>query len=181
MEPHQQRCLLLTPWYFPHKIIRWTDAICLLYLGKAESVVDYPVEIRSPSTSIRAPAVVRLRKPLRNMKRGVKFSRVNVYARDDFTCQYCGSRRTFRELSYDHVFPRSRGGRTEWNNIVTACKSCNATKANRTCDESGMFPRRRPVQPKALPITVPQIELVTAPPEWEPWLGHARARARALG
>lgn len=169
MEPHQ-RCLLLTPWYFPHKIIRWQDAVCLLYLGKAESVVDYAAEVRSPSTSIALPAVLRLKKPLRSMKRGVKFSRVNVYARDDFRCQYCGDRFSFGELSYDHVVPRSAGGRTDWDNIVTCCRPCNARKADRTCDESGMWPRRRPVRPKALPLTGPRFDRSSSPPEWEPFL-----------
>lgn len=173
MEPHQQRCLLLTPWFFPHKIIRWEDAVTLVYLGKAESVVDYDAEIRSPSTSIKAPAVLRLKKPLRSMKRGVKFSRVNVYARDGWRCQYCGDRFAFGELSYDHVIPRARGGRTDWDNIVTACRGCNARKADRTCDEAGMFPIKRPARPHALPMTGPRVELERCPPEWEPFLAAA--------
>lgn len=103
---------------------------------------------------------------MRSMKHGAKFSRINVYTRDAFTCQYCGDRFKMRMLSYDHVVPRSAGGRTEWTNIVTACKPCNNKKGNRTCDESGMWPRSKPTQPRTLPLTGPIIDPETVPPEW---------------
>lgn len=161
-----QRTLLLTPWYFPHKVLRWQDAITMVFLGKADVVAEYDETIRSPSTEMRMPAVIRVRRAMRSMKRAVRFSRANVYTRDDCTCQYCGQRFAPRLLSYDHVVPRAAGGRTEWTNIVTACKPCNGRKGARTCDDSGMWPLRTPVIPKSLPLTGPFVDRERAPEQW---------------
>jgi 5-methylcytosine-specific restriction endonuclease McrA len=162
--------LLLTSWYFPHKIVRWEDAVTMLCLGKAETVIEYDEVVRSPSTAMRMPAVIRLRRSFGKVKRGVKFSRVNVFTRDGHRCQYCGGRFAASKLTFDHVLPRSCGGRTEWTNIVTACRPCNARKGNRTPDESGMFPINEPRQPKVLPLTTPWIDVATAPHEWRDFL-----------
>ena len=84
----QHRTLLLTPWYFPHKVLRWQDAITMLFLDKADVLVEYDEVIRSPSRSMAMPAVIRARAAVRYWRRGVRFSRLNVYTRDAFTCQY---------------------------------------------------------------------------------------------
>jgi 5-methylcytosine-specific restriction endonuclease McrA len=112
------------------------------------------------------PAVVRLRKMAKTSARGVKFSRRNVYQRDDYTCQYCGQKKPARELSYDHVVPRSAGGRTDWRNIVTACKACNSRKDAQTCDEAGMWPKKDPIRPAHLPVSPPLFDR-EIPAEWE--------------
>ena len=145
----------------------------MVYLEKADVVVAYEEEIRSPSFSMPTPAVIRVRKAMANMKRGVKFSRVNIYTRDKFTCQYCGQQLTSRHLSYDHVTPRAAGGLTEWTNIVTACKPCNNKKGQLTCDEAGMWPRKAPVRPKSLPLTGPLVDPQAAPEEWQAFLAGA--------
>ncbi|MBK7584519.1 MAG: HNH endonuclease [Myxococcales bacterium] len=160
------RTLVLTPWFFPHKVVRWEDAITLVYLSKVDVVIAYDDEIRSPSATFPMPAVVRLKRQISGQKRGVKFSRINVYVRDGFTCAYCEKKLPLRQLTYDHVLPRSRGGRTEWENIVTACTPCNAKKSNKTPDESGMWPRKRPCRPRSLPLMPPLIDPKTAPIEW---------------
>ena len=162
--------LLLTSWFFPHRVVRWQDAVTLLYTSKAERVIDYGHEIRSPSLSMKAPAVIRLRRSFGKVKRGPKFSRINVFTRDGFRCQYCGERHIMSKLSYDHVTPRACGGRTEWTNIVTACVPCNSRKGSRTTDEAGMFPLRKPVRPKTLPMTGPFIDVARAPREWHDFL-----------
>jgi 5-methylcytosine-specific restriction endonuclease McrA len=145
--------LLLTPWMMPHKIISWQTAVTMSYLGKVDVLEEYDEDIRSPSVAIKTPAVVRLRRPIGGMKRGVKFSRINVFARDEFRCQYCGARRPVHELNYDHVVPRVQGGKTVWDNIVTSCYDCNAQKRGRTPEQAGMKLLRTPVKPKALPMT----------------------------
>src|SRR5690606_31099796 len=117
-----KRVLLLTPWYFPIRVLRWQDAVKMKYEGTVDVVAEYAEEVRSPSVTWKLPAVVRLRRMAPSNKRGVKFSRVNVYQRDGYRCQYCGKKFPARELSYDHVVPRAAGGRTVWENIVTACK-----------------------------------------------------------
>ena len=122
---NKNHTLLLTSWYFPHKVIRWEDAVTLVYLHKADAVVTYDEKISSPSVTMGKPAVIRLRKKHRMVQSGVKFSRQNVFTRDGFRCQYCTRRLPVGKLTYDHVIPRKRGGRTEWTNIVTACRPCH--------------------------------------------------------
>lgn len=145
--------LLLTPWMMPHKVISWQTAVTMTFLGKVEVIAEYDEAICSPSTSIRTPSVVRLKRPLGDMKRGVKFSRVNVFVRDGFRCQYCGDKKRVSELNYDHVVPRVQGGRTVWENIVTSCYGCNSRKRGRTPEQAGMALLRKPVKPKWLPMT----------------------------
>lgn len=160
------RTLLLTPWYFPIKVLRWQDAVKMKYEGTVDVVVEYDDEIRSPSVTWRVPAVVRLRKMAKTDSRGVKFSRRNVYQRDGYRCQYCGEKKPARELSYDHVVPRAAGGRTTWDNIVSACRACNARKDDQTCDEAGMWPRRAPRRPATMPLAPPLFDR-DVPREWQ--------------
>ena len=167
-----KKTLLLTPYYLPIKILRWQDAIKMRYEGTADVIAEYEDAVSSPSVCWQVPAVIRLRRMPRANRR-VKFSRANVYQRDGWICQYCGERKPERELSFDHVVPRAAGGRTEWDNIVTACRPCNTLKASKTCDESGMWPRRPPRRPLSLPMTGPHIEPVTAPEEWRAFLRTA--------
>ena len=148
-----ERTLLLTPWMTPHKVIPWQTAVTMSFLGKVEVLAEYDEDIRSPSFAIKTPAVVRLKRPLGGMKRGVKFSRINVFTRDNFRCQYCGDRKSTRELNYDHVVPRVMGGKTVWENIVTSCYDCNARKRGRTPEQAGMRLMRPPIKPKWLPMT----------------------------
>jgi 5-methylcytosine-specific restriction endonuclease McrA len=136
------------------------------YEGTAEVVAEYEDDISSPSVTWKMPAVLRLKKMPRQRARGVRFSRGNVYTRDGFRCQYCTTKCAERELTYDHVVPRSAGGRTEWTNIVAACKPCNNRKANKSCDDAGMWPMRAPAQPKSLPHVRPRIDLESMPAEW---------------
>jgi 5-methylcytosine-specific restriction endonuclease McrA len=166
-----RKTLLLAPWYFPLKVLRWEDAVKMIYEGTVDVVVEYDEEIRSPSVTWKMPAVIRLRRLDRALKNGIKFSRQNVYTRDGYRCQYCGDKFPVSRLSYDHVVPKSAGGRRTWTNIVTACKACNSRKADRTCDESGMWPLRIPVMPKSLPLVGPLIDPATAPEEWHGFLG----------
>lgn len=163
--------LMLTPWYLPHKVLRWQDAVTLIYLEKVDIIVEYGGVIRSPSMEMRIPAVIRVRRALSRVNKGIKFSRINVYTRDKFTCQYCDRKCEPHDLSYDHVIPRAKGGRTEWTNIVTACKPCNNRKAARSTDESGMWPRNPAVKPKTLPMAKPRLKVCNAPAEWHAFLG----------
>jgi 5-methylcytosine-specific restriction endonuclease McrA len=147
------RTLLLTPWMAPHKIISWERAVVLLVLDKIDVLEEYDEEIRSPSRTLRTPAVARLKKTGAARKHGVRFSRINVYTRDGFRCQYCGERKEMRHLNCDHVVPRVRGGHTVWENIVTSCYACNDRKGSRTPEEAGMTLRRKPFKPSSLPVT----------------------------
>ncbi|MCA9587072.1 MAG: HNH endonuclease [Myxococcales bacterium] len=162
--------LMLTPWMTPHRIIGWQRAVVLAYLGKVEIVDTYAHVLTGPSTEMKAPAVVRLTKGSVSTKRSVRFSRINVFTRDRFRCQYCGERKAPRELNYDHVIPRVRGGKTEWNNIVTSCYACNDRKGSRTPEEAGMKLRRMPFKPDSLPV-VPHLRTDAGdmPAPWQPY------------
>ncbi|OGF52927.1 MAG: hypothetical protein A2Z21_01845, partial [Candidatus Fraserbacteria bacterium RBG_16_55_9] len=145
-------------------ILRWEDAIKMKYESTVDVLVEYDETVSSPSITWKIPAVIKLKNLSHNrMKRGIKFSRINVYARDHFRCEYCGKKAPIRQLTYDHVVPRASGGRTTWENIVTSCKACNARKDSKTCDEMGMWPLHTPVRPRTLPMTSPVINLDTIP------------------
>jgi 5-methylcytosine-specific restriction endonuclease McrA len=169
------RTLILNAWMSPHSIATWQQAICLLVTGKVDVLEEYEAEVSSPSVTIRIPAVARLRKELSAHKKGVKFSRVNVLTRDGFRCCYCGHRKSARELNYDHVVPRHKGGRTVWENIVTSCYDCNSRKGNRTPEQAGMRMHFRPYRPRTLPMAQPFLVSVDAlPAQWQPYLEAAR-------
>ena len=171
----KNQTLLLTPWMTPHKILPWQNAVTLLFLGKVDVLEEYDEEIASPSLTIRAPAVVRLKRPIDGVKRGVKFSRINVFTRDGFRCQYCGERRAMRELNYDHVIPRVRGGKTVWENIVTSCYTCNDRKGNRTVEQAGMKLRKKPVKPKTLPMSFLAIDTGSIPEAWSEYCSTGKS------
>ncbi len=175
-EAHQSgrvhRTLMLTPWYLPHKVVTWKDAVTMLFLGKVEVIVSYDEELRSPSITLKTPAVVRLkdgagRNKLGHRREGVKFSRINVYLRDEFTCQYCRVKFPMAKLTYDHVVPRAQGGRTVWENIVTACYECNSKKGNRTPHAAKMPLNKEPRRPKSLPHHPLMLDIKTVPSEWQ--------------
>lgn len=145
------RTLMLTPWMAPHEVISWQRAIVLTLLRKVEVVAEYDEVIRSPSVEMLAPAVVRITRGLVPKRRPIRFSRTNVFTRDDYRCQYCGEQKDARELNYDHVVPRARGGKTDWDNIVTCCYACNDKKGARSPEEANLRLLRRPGKPKWLP------------------------------
>jgi 5-methylcytosine-specific restriction endonuclease McrA len=177
----ETRTLLLNSWGLPHAILCWQDAICLSYQGKVTVMEEYDEIISSPSVSYFIPAVVQLKHAVATMKKGVKFSRINIFTRDGFKCQYCGERFTMRDLNYDHVVPRKQGGVTTWENIATCCYPCNERKAGRTPEQAGMKLLRKPARPHALPLHAVFIEAGRIPPVWEPYLDWAKAQPHGNG
>ncbi|HBE44196.1 MAG TPA: HNH endonuclease, partial [Deltaproteobacteria bacterium] len=135
------RTLLLNTTFEPLSIVSWKKAVMLLFLGKVEVLKEYEREIKGISMSIKQPAVVRLLRFVQNNHMNVKFSRKNIFLRDDYACQYCGKRFDPRWLTCDHIIPKSRGGVTEWSNIVTSCIQCNLKKGDKLPEEVNMYPR----------------------------------------
>ncbi len=161
--------LVLTPWMEPHRIAPWQAVVGDLFSNKFDVLEEYDeVLYTSPSTgvTIKMPAVVRLKKAIAQHKKGIKFSRINVFTRDDFKCMYCSTKKPMKELNYDHVVPRHKGGKTVWENIATACYPCNDRKGGRTPLEAGMKLRKIPYRPKTLPMTVPFLSVKRVPEEW---------------
>jgi 5-methylcytosine-specific restriction endonuclease McrA len=190
--------LILNQHYRAHEVIDWKDAVTRMFSGKVEVLVQYDevlahidrqtlktfpdlkralrqvIGTDAEELTIKVPAVAVLRRKISATKTGVKFSKINVCLRDDFSCQFCGKKLPMSQLNYDHVVPRSRGGRTVWENIVMSCLPCNDKKRNRTPEEAGMRLLSVPVRPKVLPMNEPYIDPNRIPPEWE---GFIRAVA----
>jgi 5-methylcytosine-specific restriction endonuclease McrA len=136
--------------------------------------------VGTPSGSIKVPRVIVLLSFDRVPRRHVRYSRVNVFARDKFTCQYCGDRPHRSRLNLDHVVPRSLGGRTTWENVVTSCVDCNRRKGGRTPEQARLRLERRPARPRWTPL----VNLVTSRvryAEWQPFLGVVDGGPRAAG
>lgn len=169
MEP-THRTLVLSQGFEPISIISWKQAITLLFLGKVEVIEQYDRDVRAISLVIKIPAVVRLLSAFRRHKKVVKFSRVNIYGRDKYSCQYCGVKKKINELTYDHVVPRAQGGKTTWTNIATSCSDCNRRKANRTPEQAGMKLLKVPVQPSVSPSLVVTVSRESVPDAWRDYL-----------
>ncbi len=165
-----EQVLLLNISYEPLKVINWQRAINMLFLGKVEVIEEYTRELHSVSFTIKLPSVVRLLNMVKRNKSPVKFSRQNIYARDRYKCQYCGGRFPTEELTYDHVVPRARGGKTEWENIVTCCMECNRKKGGRTPHEASMRLIRKPTRPAWVPAVRITIGFREVPQSWRDYL-----------
>lgn len=131
--------------YYPLSLWPWQEAVKAAFLDRVDIVAEYDRTVRSPSMEIRIPSVVVLKDYVRPQKR-VAFTRFNLFLRDEFRCQYCGGR---GELTFDHVVPRSRGGRTSWENVVAACARCNLHKGARSLRRAGMSLMKPPRRPGA--------------------------------
>lgn len=191
--------LLLNVDYSPIEVISWRRAVIKLFDGKVEVVEDYADRVlRSPSTVLPFPAVVRHVGPY--VARRPSFSRRNILARDAYTCQYCGARPRrksglpdLEDLTIDHVVPRVQAvdGRvrlpwsgetvavTSWQNVLTACRTCNSRKGGRTPREAGMNLHRIPTAPTPADLIWMDLHRVRIPEEWKfylpeesPWRGY---------
>lgn len=166
--------LLLNATYEPIMIISWEKAITLMWLEKAETLAHYEREVRSVTRSFQLPAVMRLRRRVKYRRPTVRFNRTNIYIRDNYQCQYCTKSFHASELTYDHVVPKSRGGRTTWTNIVTCCVACNRQKGCHTPEQAHMKLMREPAKPSWLPVIGKTLLPKDPPAAWKPFLWHTR-------
>lgn len=144
-----QRVLVLNASYEPLQIISVRRAVVLLLQEKAELVEATERQLRACNISFDIPLVIRLMRYIRIPRRlKLPCSRRGVLARDHETCQYCGTQPGRPNLTLDHVVPRSQGGTTTWDNVVTACRECNRKKGGRTPEQAHMELRTRPRQPQ---------------------------------
>jgi 5-methylcytosine-specific restriction endonuclease McrA len=120
----------------------------LINEGKAEVVKYAEAVIHTVSDIIKVPLIIKVLRFIKAYSRRMSFSNKLVWERDDYTCQYCGKKLTTKgDVTTDHVIPRSRGGKTTFENMVTACSHCNKKKNNRLPHEANMFPAKKPVKP----------------------------------
>jgi 5-methylcytosine-specific restriction endonuclease McrA len=129
--------------YYPLSLWSWQDAIKAVFLDRVNIVANYDFAVHSPSFEMALPSVVSLKSYIRP-SRHPAFTRFNVFLRDRFECQYCGSE---NDLTFDHVVPRSKGGQTTWTNVCAACSPCNLAKGNKLPKQARMWPKQAPFVP----------------------------------
>jgi 5-methylcytosine-specific restriction endonuclease McrA len=143
-----ETCIVLNADYTYLNTVNWKKAVCLMVKGKVEALkyTDRVITNFEKTIVMKIPIVMRLIKLIRTIYRTrVPFSKRNVLTRDKYKCVYCG--RKSRYLTMDHVTPVSKGGKTNFENCVAACKECNNTKNDRLPSEAGMYPSRQPYAP----------------------------------
>jgi 5-methylcytosine-specific restriction endonuclease McrA len=151
--------------YLPLSVINWKEAIRYMYHNKCDVLEWYDDWlVRSPSWETKVPAVIMMKQYIKS-KTEVRFSKSNLYLRDQYKCQYCGNDFGRTHLTMDHVIPISRGGKTEWTNIVAACNPCNSTKGNRM----DWKPKYKPYRPGYWELVRKrkQMEFTIKHPSWE--------------
>lgn len=161
------KVLVLNQDYSALSICSVPKAFLLVFMNKAELVAESPDEqLRSVHETFPKPTVIRLHRYINMPYRGVMLTRQNIFRRDGYQCQYCGSR---EHLTLDHVIPKSRGGKTHWDNLITACRRCNSRKGDCTPEQSGLRLRQRPFKPSFLMF----IRDFSGPvdEQWLPFLG----------
>ena len=188
--------LVLNRSYMPIHVMSARRAFSLIYQDAARAVderyqtfdfeawASLPAEgadaVGTPRGALRVPRVIVLNHYDRVPKRHVRYSRVNVFTRDKYTCQYCGAQPQRSQLNLDHVVPRALGGKTTWENVVCSCVDCNRRKGGRTPHQARLRLMRKPVRPRWTPmmnfaITTPRYE------EWRPFLGIVNDGLRPTG
>lgn len=186
--------LVLDSGYRPVEVISWRTAITKVVIDKTVRVIEaYPdryIRTVNPLEAVglnplpfehdgetrwmaQMPSVVALIRPV-NRRRAVKFSRHNVFIRDNNTCQYCAHKFHRSQINLDHVIPRAKGGRTTWDNVVCSCIPCNNKKGMKLAHEVGMQLIRPPVKPKKLSDSTPYMQYRKGMPiEWQSYLRNA--------
>jgi len=129
--------------YYPLSLWSWQDAIKAVFLDSVNIVSSYDKVVHSPSFEIKLPSIVCLKNYVKPPL-WPAFTRFNLFLRDRFSCQYCG---VSSDLTFDHLLPRSKGGQTTWENVVTACSKCNLRKSNHLYQEANMKPSQWPYKP----------------------------------
>ena len=130
--------------YFPLSLWPWQEAIKAVYLKRVNVAAEYEEVVRSEKLTLPLPSVIVLKNYVVPTKT-VPFTRATLFLRDEFTCQYCGYKG--KDLTFDHVVPKSRGGKTRWDNVVAACQSCNLRKAAKTTSQAGFKLKKVPSKP----------------------------------
>ena len=163
----KELCLVLDNSYMPRSIISSQRAFVIKYKGNAEIIENYPTYFSTPNTDMvyPKPCVIRILKYINLEYKNVPLTKNNVFKRDDNTCVYCGEK-DIKKLTIDHVYPKSKGGKDSWDNVVTACNKCNNVKADLTIEEWG---REHP-NPKRPHYLMLLRNLKKIPENWKKYL-----------
>jgi 5-methylcytosine-specific restriction endonuclease McrA len=178
--------LVLNRYFVPITVTSVKRAFIMLYCGIAKAVdgnyatfdfeswaqisdIKEEDAVRTISKIIKIPRVIVLVRYDRMPKKDVKFNRINIFRRDDDTCQYCREKFPRSELTIDHVVPRTLGGKSVWENVVCCCIDCNRRKGGRTPEEAGMKLKVKPKKPLWSPLSNVSVKAIKYK-EWEPFL-----------
>lgn len=170
-----RKVLVLNADYSALSICSVPKAFVLVYSHKAELVSEVDkVKLRTVSATYPMPSVIKLNRYINLPYKSVVLNRQNIFKRDGNACVYCGVN---RDLTLDHVIPKSKGGRTNWLNLVAACKRCNALKGNATPEQANMTMRHQPFKPTF--IMYLRDFFGSSEKNWAPFLG-ARGKHRSV-
>ena len=158
--------LVLNTNYAPMDICTAKRAICLYYNEKVDILESYKEDVHSPSITLSLPSIVRLKDYVKHNQMDVILTRRNLLVRDNYECQYCGSKKS--PLTMDHVKPKKQGGKDSWENLVAPSQTCNRKKGNRTPDEAKMPLKRIPRKPNKIHYF--QQFISTHQGSWKPYL-----------
>jgi 5-methylcytosine-specific restriction endonuclease McrA len=166
-----KKVLVLNLDHTPVAVVNAQKAIVLTYLNKAMLLAPFDhLSIRTVDRTFHYPAVIRLHEYKNIPYQGAMLNRHNIFKRDQNECQYCGAKKT---LTIDHVIPKSKGGQTNWQNLITACHRCNTEKGDRTPDQAGLMLKYLPFRPTLSYFLAEYAEKNAV--EWLPFLGVNRA------
>lgn len=169
--------LVLNQNYLPLNVCNARRAITLLDRGKAEVVEETPLSVHTTRSAYPVPSIIRMTYSIKRPMPQVRLNRREIFARDNWSCQYCGIRT--HDLTLDHVLPRIRGGQHTWENLVSACRTCNHRKGSRTPEEARMFLSRTPARPRT-DWFYPFSQFLEKQQDWRPYIpGYAEQRARS--
>lgn len=168
---YNRRTLCLSSSYIPIAPIPWERALVLTLMEKADLLEVYDDKVRSPSVEFNVPAVVRLRAYVPRSRRMAKFTKKALCVRDKYECAYCGDKLTPNRITLDHVVPKSRGGTSSFDNLVTSCYACNYTKGQRTPEEANMPLLRKPFAPTFFLGIDEGWRYNGMPEQWTTWIG----------
>ena len=164
------RTLVLDAAFRPMHAVRWQRAMVLDLLDRVDVLEYYENVVRTAHDVFPLPAVIRHRAYVRKGPRRVALTRRNLLARDNQQCQYCGNFFVAADLTLDHVQPRSRGGKSTWENLVTSCGPCNRAKGNRTPREADMPLLTAPKRPSVIAVGRQGLFRGDLPSEWSLYL-----------
>jgi 5-methylcytosine-specific restriction endonuclease McrA len=170
------RVLALGTNYEPIGTISWKKAVALVFLDKVITLEQYDEEIHSPSFSMKIPSVIVMKNSKMRRINSVRFSRKNVWLRDEGLCQYCSKHVSVNSFTIDHVNPKFAGGKTTWDNVVVSCYECNQKKGEKTLKESGFKLLKVPRKPSSLPFVNEIVGFYNQNflhPTWKFWLNRA--------
>ena len=137
--------------YYPLSLCSWQNAIKAVFLERVSVIENYDFEVKSPSRTFQLPSVIAL-KDFITPQRKPAFTRFNVFLRDNFSCQYCFKKFLTNDLTFDHLVPKCKGGKTTWLNVVSACTTCNLKKGRRLLKNTDMNLKKIPIKPNAIQL-----------------------------